>query len=178
MAKKSVISVSVEADVVSFNVDGAGEFSLRMGELADDIRNRAMIHGLVQKVSDAAAMPKADLPADPIEAAKAKFNAMTAVADRLREGEWSKRSGDGAGPVAGVIFRAYAEFVATKFEKAKKPVPPVEAIRAQYDAMDRAAQLGLRNVPAIATIIERMKSERGAKASAVNADELLAGLGL
>ena len=179
MAKKnSVISVEFDNGNLRFAIADAGEFSLTIASLTDDIREKALVHGLTQKISDAAAIAKADLPTDPVEAAKVKFEAMKAVADRLSEGDWSKRAGDGAGPVAGIIFRAFAEFVTDTAKAKKKPVPSEEAIRAVYDAKDRAGQLALRNVPEIATIIERMKSERGAGAAKVDASALLGELGI
>lgn len=180
MAKKnSIIAVAHDNNVLSFTVADAGTITLDLAKLADEIRDRAMLHGLVQKVSDAAAIPKVDLPTDATEAAKAKYEAMQAVAERLLAGEWSKRSGDGTGPVAGVIFRAFAEFVANAAAAKKRPVPSETEIRAVYDAKDRAGQLALRNVPEIATIIERMKSERGANAAkSVDVDGLLGELGI
>lgn len=180
MAKKnSIITVDVmESGVLRFVVDGAGDFTVETFNLSEEIRRRAMDHGLVQKISDAAAIAKADLPADATEAAKVKFEAMKAVADRLAEGDWSKRSGDGSSPVAGVIFRAFVEFVTNAAKAKKRPAPSEAEIRAVYDGKDRAGQLALRNVPEIATIIERLKSERGAGAAKVDASALLGELGI
>lgn len=180
MAKKSLITTELTNDgkTLDIIVDGVGTIHLPINNLSDEIRNRALVHGLTQKISDAAAMPKADLPADPVEAAKAKFAAMSAVAERLIDGEWSKRSGDGTGPVAGIIFRAFAEFVANAAKAKKRPAPSEAEIRAVYDAKDRAGQLALRNVPEIAAIIERMKSERGGAAAKVDTNSLLGELGL
>lgn len=179
--KNALISVAHDNAALTFTVGEAGSFVIDTAELSDDIRMRALLHGIVQKVSDAAAIAKADLPKDPKKAAAAKFEAMKSVADRLTapDGEWSKRSGDGSGPVQGVIYRAFEEWVETMAKAAKKPVPASDAIRARYDAMDRAGQLALRNVPAIAEIIERIKSERGGKAvNSVDTDSLLGDLGL
>lgn len=179
MAKKnSVISVEFDNGNLRLAIADVGEISLALASLSDDIREKALVHGLTQKVSDAAAIAKADLPADATEAAKVKFEAMKAVADRLAEGDWSKRSGDGAGPVAGVIFRAFVEFVTNAAKAKKRPAPSEAEIRAVYDAKDRAGQLALRNVPEIAAIIERIKSERGASAAKVDASALLGELGI
>jgi len=178
MAKKnSIIATAFANGVLTFTITGAGEIILPIAELSDDLRERAMLHGIVQKISDAAAMPKADLTGDAAKDALTKFEAMKSVADRLRDGDWSKRNGDGSGPVAGVIFRAFVEFVTNAAKAKKATVPTDEAIRAVYDAKTRAEQLALRNVPAIATIIERIKSERGAAVS-VNTDDLLGELGI
>lgn len=184
MAKKnSIISAHIVegADNVieglKFVVEGIGDFGIGFADLTDDIKMRAMVHGFVQKVSDAAAMPKADLPADPVEAAKVKFAAMKAVADRLIEGDWSKRSGDGSGPVAGVIYRAFEQWAMEKAAKAKKTIT-AEQVRTTYDAKSRAEQLALRSVPEIAKIIEQLKAERGAAASKVDTSALLDELGI
>ena len=179
MAKKNAI-VSIENDngTLRFAVAGAGEFNIDTATLPEEIKARAMIHGLVQKVSDAAAIAKAELTGDAATDAATKFNAMQAVAERLIGGEWSKRTGEGSGPVAGVIFRAFAEWAKGMAKAKKAAIPTEEQLRAVYDSKDRAGQLALRNVPEIATIIERMKSEKGGAAAKVDADSLLSELGL
>ncbi len=174
MARKNSIVSVARNDVdgaLTFTVAEVGEFVVIPGTLSDDVRNRALIHGIVQKISDAAAMGKDATPSD-------KFAAMKSVADRLAEGEWSKRTGEGSTAVAGIIYRAFREFVETSAKAAKKPIPADDAIRAVYDAKSRADQLALRTVPAIATIIERMKSERGTTGTSVDVDALLGDLGL
>jgi hypothetical protein len=179
MAKKSLISVGADNSVLTFTVGNAGTFTVDASALPDEIRTRAMLHGLVQKISDAAAMPKADLTGDVELDAATKYEAMRSVAERLTSGEWSKRSGDGSGPVAGVIFRAFSEWVGDMAAKKKVAAPSDEKVRETYDAKSRAEQLALRNVPAIAKIIERIKSERGSDASkSVDTDELLGELGM
>lgn len=173
MARKNAIVSITRNDkgLLVFAVADTGEFNLNPADLSDEVRNRAMLHGLIQKISDAAAMGKGATPSD-------KFAAMKSVADRLTDGEWSKRTGDGTGNVAGIIFRAFREFVETKAKAAKKPVPDEAAIRAVYGAKDRAGQLALRTVPEIAEIIDRMKAEKGATGAAVDVDSLLGDLGL
>lgn len=174
--KNSIISSVCEGDTLTFAVEGAGEFSIKLSELSDDIRNEALVHGLRQKVSDGAAIPRDQLPNNPVEAARLKFSAMSEIADRLRNGEWSARRGDGSAPVAGIIYRAFEEWA--KANAAERGITLTsEQVRAYYDARDRAAQLNLRNVPEIADIIARMKAERGG-ASSVDADAILADLGI
>lgn len=178
MAKKgSLISTAIDGGNLAITVEGIGTINLDTGALADDIRNRALFHGLIQKISDAAAIPAKDLPADPLEAAKVKFEAMTAVADRLSAGEWSKRSGDGSGLVAGLIFRAYYKWAVEMATAAKKSAPAETAVRAQYDAMERKNQLALRNIPRVAEIMDELRAEK-APAAGVDALALLAELGL
>ena len=179
MSKKtSLIAASFENNVLSIAVADIGTINLPLSELTTELTERALVHGLTQKISDAAAIAKSDLPTEPLGAARMKSEAMSAVAQRLIDGDWSKRSGDGSAPVAGIIYRAFAEFVANAAKAKKQPAPLDAAIRALYDKRTRAEQLALRNVPAIATIIERMKSERGTTAQTVDTDSLLGELGL
>lgn len=178
MAKKNaLISVSNENGTLTFNVGEAGSFTVDTASLPAEITARAMLHGLVQKISDAAAIAKSELTGNAKKDAATKLAAMTAVRDRLVAGDWSKRNGDGSGPVAGLIFRAFEQWVTDRATAAKKPVPDSDKLREVYDAKTRAEQLALRNVPEIAVIIDRMKSERGATVN-VDTDGLLGELGL
>jgi hypothetical protein len=180
MARKNAL-VAITRDengTLTFTVGNAGSFTLTPATLTDEIRNHAMAHGLVQKVSDAAAMPKDELAGkSDDEIASLKFNAMQSVAERIANGEWSKRSGDGSGPVAGIIYRAFERWVGEIAKKAKKDAPSTDAIRAKYDAMSRGEQLALRNVPAIGKIMDELRADKGSK-SEVDTSALLADIGL
>ena len=171
MRKNAIVSVDTSVvGEITFDVVGAGSIALTIAQLSADVVTRATVHGIVQKVSDAAALGKDATPSD-------KFAAMSAVVARLLDGEWKMARGDGSSAVAGIIYRAYREFVNAKFAAAKKPAPDETALRAQYDAKSRSDQLALRTVPEISTIIERMKSESG-PVKTVDTEALLADLGL
>ena len=174
--KNALISTALDGAILSFNVNGAGEFSLNVDELDGTVRREALVHGLRQKISDAAAISRDVLPDDPAAAAKMKFDAMADVADRLRSGEWNARKGDGSAPVAGIIYRAFEAWAMARAAEKGATLTP-EQCRASYDNRDRAGQFALRKVPAIAEIIERMKAERGGSDS-VDADAILADLGI
>jgi hypothetical protein len=166
MAKKNaIVSTVVEDGLITFHVEGQPVLPLSIAQLSDEVRNRALIHGLVQKVSDAAALGKDATPAD-------KHAAMAAVVYRLNSGDWNKRGeSDGSTAPAGIIRRAFVEFAVA----AGKPETDANAY---YEGLDRKAQLALRNIPEIADIINRIKSERGANASAkVDTNALLAEIG-
>lgn len=165
MAKVKIINTEIDGSVIRMTVNGVdAPLTIDASTLSDDIRNAAVMHGLVQKVSDAAALGAGASASD-------KHAAMSAVIARLIEGEWNKRSGDGGGSVAGIIFRAYREFMLAAAKKRKKNISD-DDIRALYERKNRSEQLALRRVPEIAEIIDRIKSESGA-VSNVDASGLL-----
>lgn len=151
-----LITIDIADDIIVFNVAGETPLPLHLGQMSDDIKTRAMVHGIVQKVSDAAAGSMT--PAE-------KRAAMDAVVYRLNSGEWNKRSGDGTSQPSGLIARAVAEF-------SGKPLSTVQTF---LGAKTRSEVLALRKVPEIATIMDRLRAETPA-AKAVDTSELLAGL--
>lgn len=172
MAKKnSIVSVAANDDftAIHFDVVGMDSIGIDVTALSQDVIRRATAHGIIQKVSDAAALGKDASPAD-------KHAAMLAVVNRLVEGDWNKRAGEGSNSApTGLIFRAFYEFAVARAKKAKRDEPSEVAVRTLYDGKSRADQLALRNVPEIARIIDRIKSERGAK-SDVDVDALIGDL--
>lgn len=175
--KNSIISAAFNAGTITISVEGVDTIILPIASLSDDLRERAMVHGLVQKISDGAAIPKTELTGlSEQEIAERKFNAMSAIADRLRGGEWSKRNGDGSGSTpAGVIYRAFHQWACEMATAKKAAIPTETATREVYDKKDRAGQLALRNIPRIAEIIETLRVK---PSNAVDTDSLLSDLGL
>lgn len=159
--KNSVISAAFENGMVSITVEGFTPLTVVLAELPDAIRERAMAHGLIQKISDAAAIKRDELPDDPAKAAAMKYDAMREVFSRIVSGDWNARRGDGNSQPSGLIFRALLEYTNAARKTAKKPPVEEATLREYYDGKTRAEQLAFRNIPAIAAIIERMKSERG-----------------
>src|SRR4051812_30459362 len=98
--KNAVVSVSVDAQDIIFTVEGFDPIKLSTMAVNEEIQQRAIFHGLTQKVSDAAALGKGATPSD-------KHAAMLATVTRLLAGDWNKRAdGDGSSPVGGIIFCA------------------------------------------------------------------------
>ncbi len=167
--KNAIVSVETTEQSIAFVVDGVGTIDIDLASLASEVTSRAIIHGIVQKVSDAAALGKDATPSD-------KFQAMKAVADRLIAGNWNKPAGETGAPVQGLIWMAYREVMQSLAAKAKKTVSD-DDLRAKYDAKSRADQLALRTNPEIAKVIERIKSERQTNNTVIDTDALLAELG-
>lgn len=170
--KNSIISSSFDNGLVTITVEGFDPLTINLTDLPEDIATRAMAHGIIQKVSDAAAIKRDELPDDPAKAAAMKYEAMREVFARIVSGDWNARRGDGGSAPSGLIFRALLEYTNATRKTAKKPPIEEATLRAYYDCKTRAEQLAFRNVPAIAAIIERMKSERGG-ASKIDANALI-----
>jgi len=165
-----IIKTTITGSTLSIAIEGVGNLSIDANTLSEEVHNLALLHGLRQKICDAAAMTKGATETD-------KFAAMTAVRDNLINGEWSKRSSDGTSPVSGLILRAFEQWANEQAiaKKAKTP-PTAEKIKALYDSKTRSEQLALRNVPRIAEIIETLKIERGAPKTPIDTDALLGDL--
>lgn len=125
----SVITTTQEGSVLKFNVLGAGELSIDLSSLSTTIQDRAMAHGMKQRISDAAALscnPETGKPAT----AQEKYEAMKALVDHYNSGadEWNiARSSGGIGRTSNVLqaianvykldvdgARAYVEKTAVK----------------------------------------------------------------
>jgi hypothetical protein len=173
MARKNAIiasEVSDDATAVTFSVAGFDPIVVNVAALSADLVAYAAAHGIKQKVADAGALGANSTPAD-------KYAAMKAVADRLAGGEWDKARGDGSGAVAGLIYRAFAQWAVDMAKLSGSAAPADTAIRAHYDGMDRKAQLALRNVPEIAAIMETLRAAKAPK-TAPDPSAMLAALGI
>ena len=166
MAKSnSVIETTTSAHGLSIVVAGGHHLELFLSDLSDDLIRQAALHGLKQKICDAAAIsrdPETGRPAS----ARDKYDAMAAVAERLLAGEWNAKRGDGTGAGAGgLLARALVRFTGKSAGE----------IREFLAAKTRAEHAALRANPKIATIIDEIRAERGG-AGDVDTDEMLSEL--
>ena len=157
----SVITHAVEAGVITFTVKDAGECTLDMAQVHPAIREQAMIHGMIQRISDAAAIsrnPETGLPATPEE----KLMAMAVLADHYMTGtdEW-RRTGTGGGERTSILFRALVNLY---------PAKAPEDIREWIKSKSKTELAALRNSPKVRAEIDRIAPKAG------DADEMLAEL--
>ena len=154
--------------------DGALVLAFRHGEvlrvhpesLHPEIQRAAMLHGLKQKLVDAAAISR-DTATGRAATIATKYNAVREIFDRIT-GEapsWNKPRAGGGGGQGGLLARAIARY---------KNVP-VEAVKAHLDRLTDAQKQALRVDPRIATIINELRAE-GAKPAGIDTDALLGGL--
>ena len=159
----SVISTAVDGKLVQFTVKDAGTLTLDMARLHADILSRAAVHGMVQRVSDAAAIARnteTGKSATPVE----KFENMKRLVEHYNSGtaEWALRvAGEKRAPRAGleldVLCEAYPEMTREKLAKWLK----------SKSAVERSA---LMAEPRLAPIYARLVEEA---TSAVDTDTLL-----
>lgn len=135
-------------------------------ELDPAIKHYAMLHGLKQKLVDAAAISR-----NPETGRSAtlddKYDAVREVYNRLFEGQWNATRGDGTGS-GGLLFKALCALYPTK---------SAEDVRAYHDKLTKAEQAALRANSKVAPIIAKLREEGESKAAkTVDSDALLSGL--
>lgn len=131
---------------------------LKAEQLPQSIRDYAILHGLKQKLVDAAAIARdteTGLPASIDD----KFNEVNKVLARLIEGSWNAVR-EGGQSNGGLLFRALVELYPNK---------TAEQLKAYLESKTNPEKTALRANPKIASIIERIK----AKSIDVNSDDLL-----
>lgn len=136
---------------VRFVLGNKLEVAVSLEQLDAQTKERLMLHGLAQKVGDAAAgfSKTSDF--------SGAFGAMQAVADNLLNGVWTNRSGNGAGD----LVQAIADLQGVSIETAQAAV----------DRMDEEQQTTFLKHPAIKAKMAEIKAER-AKANAAGVDGL------
>ena len=152
--------------------------TLDLTRVSDAVKARALIHGLVQRVSDKAAIPcdtATGLPATPQQ----KLDAMRGLVDHFMSGtdEWSPARAEGAGrkPKDGldpIAIAAVCE-VTGKDEAAIRAI--IEAGAAAKNVKPVAYLGALAGSSKVAAVIERMRAEQ-ASGAGLDGDELLEGL--
>lgn len=157
--------------------DGALVLAFRHGEtlrvhpeaLNPEIQRMAMLHGLKQKLVDAAAISR-DTATGRAATIATKFDAVKEIFDRITGagGEapsWNKPRAGGAGGQGGLLARAIARYKNVTVEQAK----------AYLDRLTDAQKQALRVDPRIAAVINDLRAE-SAKPAGIDTDALLGGL--
>ena len=150
---------------LTLDFDNGKTLTIKTDALPPEIVTQALLHGLKQKLVDAAAISR-----NPDTGRSAttddKFAAVKEVYDRLLSGQWNKgrEGGSGAGN-GGLLFRALVIMY---------PAKTPEQLRTYLDGLDDKQQAALRKNPKVAPIIAEIRA-KSAKADD-NGDDLLAGL--
>jgi hypothetical protein len=146
----SVITHEITEGHIRFNVLGVGELRLDMEKLDAAIIHRAAIHGMIQRISDAAAISRNPETGAPATAEK-KFAAMQRLVNHYESGtsEWSCRPQAGEGQSGGLLFRALCQMS----EGTRTP----EEIREWMKGKTKAQLAALRASERVAAIIATLR---------------------
>ena len=168
--QKKDIEVAIEDNGTLVLAFRHGEvLRLRPESLHPEIQRMAMLHGLKQKLVDAAAISR-DTATGRAATIITKFDAVKEIFDRITGagGEapsWNKPRAGGAGGQGGLLARAIARYKNVE----------VAAAKAYLDRLTDAQKQALRVDPRIATIINELRME-SAKPAGIDTDALLGGL--
>ena len=134
--------------------------------LAPEIQRMAMLHGLKQKLVDAAAISR-DTATGRAATIVTKFDAVREIFDRItgENPSWNKPRVGGTGGQGGLLARAIARYKNVE----------VSAAKAYLERLTDAQKQALRVDPRIATIINELRME-SAKPAGIDTDALLGGL--
>lgn len=154
-------TIDITESTLTLEFSNGRKLQIDVNDLNADIVAHAVLHGLKQKLVDAAAISR-----DPITGKTAdintKYNSVKDVFDRItgEHPEWNKRAG-GSGVSGGLLFRALC-----RLYDRKSP----ETIKEFLDGQTKKAQAALRANPKIAAIIDEIRAEGGPE---IDTDELL-----
>jgi len=142
--KLAKVEVDLADNSLTFLFAVGGSEVITLGELTQEMRDRAALHGLEQKGRDAYA------GAEPAHAQGYCHKAFEAV----RAGDWSlKREGVPKEEPLNVLACA----IVAACKEAKLAVPTFEAAKAKLEGMDRSARAKLRAAPSVAAALARIK---------------------
>ena len=153
MARNAQITAAIDGTTLTLTFAHGRELTLDFWRLSDEVRQYAALHGLKQKLVDAAAIGR-----NPETGRSAtiqdKYEAVRAVYDRLLAGRWNAERGEGGAPSGGLLFAALVRMYDGKRTG--------EDIRAFLSGKDDKQKAALRRNPRVAEIIEEIKAERAA----------------
>ena len=140
------------------------EITITTNSLQNGLLYMAAIHGLKQKLVDAAALSR-NPETGRAATVEDKYQAVEAVYNRLLAGQWNATREGGA--TGGLLLQALCRM----YEGRKTP----EELKAFLVDKTDAEKTALRKNPRVAAIIEEIRAEQG-KAANIDTDELLSEL--
>jgi hypothetical protein len=148
------------ADRLTLTFGNGKTLELLASDLSTDIARQALMHGLKQKLVDAAAISRNTDTGRPASVDD-KYAAVKTVFDRLLAGEWNAaREGQATG---GLLLNALTRLY---------PEKTADALREWLAKKSDAEKTAMRKNPKVAAMIETIRAETG-KAASVDTDALL-----
>lgn len=160
--RKPAIETTIAGGNLTLTFSDGRTLDLDHTSLSAEIKQAALIHGLKQKLVDAAAISR-DPSTGRAATIETKYNAVKEVYDRLLAGQWNKNREAGTGGAGGLLFRALVSLYPSKTP---------EQLREYLDGKTPAEQAALRKNPKIADAIATLR----ATSDGSDSDELLAEL--
>lgn len=164
--RNAVITATTAGGVLRLAFSNGLEIALAPEELGTEIRNAALLHGLKQKLVDAAAISRNTETGRPATVSD-KYEAVKAVYDRLLAGQWNATREGGGTATGGLLLQALCRMYA-----GRKTAEELKAFLADKTDAEKAA---LRKNPRIAQHIADIRAEQ-AKDGGIDSDDILAGL--
>lgn len=156
------LSAEIANGVLTITAANGAVFFVAPYDLTPEVRDYATLHGLKQKLVDAAAISR-NLETGRAASVDDKVAAVRVVYERLLAGQWNAPR-EGAGGGGGLLFRALCRMYAGKKDE--------DAIREFLEGKTDAEKTALRKNPKVAAIIDDIRAESG-KAASIDTDELL-----
>lgn len=152
--RQNAITATLDGNTLELQFANGDTLSLHIAALNTDIQQYAMMHGLKQKLVDAAAISR-----NPETGRAAtiddKYQAVKAVYDRLLAGQWNAAR-EGGGGSGGLLFKALCRMYETK--------TPAQ-IKAYLESKTDAEKTALRKNPKVADLIDIIRNESGKPSS-------------
>lgn len=160
--RNATITATINDTQLKLTFANGQELVIAAHDLSDDLRVHAIMHGLKQKLVDAAAISR-NPETGRAASVEDKYQAVKTVYDRLLAGQWNATR-EGGGNAGGLLFQALCRM----YDGRKTPEQLREFLADKSDAEKTA----LRKNPRIAAIIEEIRAETG-KAASIDTNELL-----
>lgn len=160
--RNTAISAMIDNNTLTLTFANGETLIMRGNALNSDVQQYAMMHGLKQKLVDAAAISR-NPETGRAASIEDKFQAVKTVFDRLLAGQWNATR-EGGGATGGLLLQALCRMYA-----GRKTADELKAFLADKTDAEKTA---LRKNPRVAQIIEDIRAEQG-KAANIDTDELL-----
>jgi len=165
--KKSAISAEIDSGVLTLTFGAGGSIVIDPKNLEKPIIEMAILHGLKQKLVDAAAIARNTITGESASLTDKK-EAVMAVYDRLMRGEWNATRSTGEGTAKGSLLLLALQRL--------QPQKSGEELATWLDGLTNEQKTALSKNAKILPIIQTIQAERAAKAAeklGVDSDGLL-----
>ena len=144
----------------SWTFPNSRTISIELDKIPDTIKNHAMLHGIKQKVGDAAAISR-NTDTGVSATYDDKANAMQMVVDRLLAGGWNLEAGERE-PTGGLLAQALA-LVTGK---------TIEDVRAKLALLDKTQKTALEGQKKVADAMAKLRAQKSEE-SGIDGNALL-----